>query len=376
LQLIDGIIWECDSDTQQFTFFNDSAERFLGFSSGPLSQSPDFWRQRIHPQDLKAVIQQRSRSCFSHEAYVMEYRMLHVDGRTLWFRDTAKMCRNEEGRARLCGLTINITELKEMQLQLQELNAGLENRIIERTAELNDSIHSLEGICYSIAHDLRAPARAMDGFATALLEDCGENLSPEGGEYARRIILASRRMNELIEDLLAYGQLLHREVPCRAVDLNAIARQVLQDLALEMELTGANVRVAPNLPIVLAHEIVLRQALLNLVSNAIKFVAEGVKPEVRIWAETREAAVRVWIDDNGIGIDAQHQERIFRVFERLHCADKYSGTGIGLALVKKGVERMKGCVGVEPGLTQGSRFWIELPQAAPVSFSREKLAIP
>jgi signal transduction histidine kinase len=170
-------------------------------------------------------------------------------------------------------------------------------------------------------------------------------------------------MDTLIEDLLAYSRMAREEITVRPVSLSRLIDRVVADAKQLIAATNADVEVKQPLPEVRAHAPMLRQVIDNLLSNAIKFVAAGGKPRVRIWAERRGEGARLWVEDNGIGIDPAHQERIFHPFERLHGVESYPGTGIGLAIVHKGVERIGGTSGVvsEPG--QGSRFWIDLPIA-------------
>jgi signal transduction histidine kinase len=170
-------------------------------------------------------------------------------------------------------------------------------------------------------------------------------------------------MDGLIQDLLQYGRLGHMDLPREPVDLSARIAAVLNYLAEEIKSSGGDVKVAEPLPQVWANVKVLDQVLSNLVGNALKFVEPGVSPQIRIGSELHAEMVRLWIQDNGIGIDAEHHERVFGVFERLNGTDAYPGSGIGLAIVRKGVERMGGRVGVESKLGAGSRFWLDLPHS-------------
>jgi signal transduction histidine kinase len=166
----------------------------------------------------------------------------------------------------------------------------------------------------------------------------------------------------MIADILEFSRLARVELPAKQVVLRAAVDETVMQLRTLLEGTKAKleVKVDPQ-TIVLGHHPTLVQVLTNLLSNAVKFVGEGVQPVVRVRTERRNAArLRLWVEDNGIGIDPAHQQRIFEVFQRLHGEEKYPGTGIGLALVKKGVERMGGQVGVESACGSGSRFWIEL----------------
>jgi signal transduction histidine kinase len=245
-------------------------------------------------------------------------------------------------------------------LVLAALNADLEHRVEDRTQALAEVNRELDAFAYSISHDLRAPLRTMQGYAEALLEDFGEGLPPEGRHYTRRISAAATRMEDLIADILAYSRLAKDEVSIRPEALEAVLDQVLVDLEPMLSNTEAVVRVERPLPKVQANRAVLRQVLNNLITNAVKFVRPGDRPTTSVHAEQRLSHVRVWIEDNGIGIAPEHQQRVFDPFQRLHGVETYPGTGIGLAIVRRAVTRMGGACGVESKLGQGSRFWIEL----------------
>ena len=229
--------------------------------------------------------------------------------------------------------------------------------------ELKRSNDELEGMCYSIAHDLRAPLRAMRGFTSALIEDYNGLLDHAGQNYTKRIDESAGRMDELIQDLLDYGKLGHAELPIAIVSLEDIAKDILEPLSEEISKKQATIEIKNPLPRVLANRTILQQVLMNLVSNSLKFVALGVPPKITIAAEIRGDKVRVSVRDNGIGIDPIHHKRIFGVFERLHSYESYPGTGIGLAIVRKGIERMGGSIGLESDVDKGSCFWFELPRA-------------
>jgi signal transduction histidine kinase len=228
-------------------------------------------------------------------------------------------------------------------------------------AQLQESNAALDAFAYTVSHDLRAPLRAMQGFSTALLEDCGDQLSPQGKEYATRVIAAATRMDALIQDLLTYSRLSRTDIVLEDLPLDVAVDTVLQRLSAVITDRQAAIEVLRPLPAVHGHRATLQQCLINLIGNALKFTAPGAVPQIRLRAETANGWVRLWVEDRGIGIAAEYCERIFRVFERLHGAEAYPGTGIGLAIVKKGVERMAGRTGVDSVSGHGSRFWIELP---------------
>jgi len=261
-------------------------------------------------------------------------------------------------------------DLKKRIEEVERLNLGMLNLLEDlkaayRKAEqlsqrLQESNQELEAFAYSVSHDLRAPLRAMQGFSEALLQDYADRLDETGKDYAMRILKASQRMDNLIQDLLAYSRLTRQDIRRKPISLEGVINEALRVLEDDIKERDAIIKIEKSLPQVLANHSVLYQVILNLISNAIKFVKKGSKPVVRIWAEETGGKVRLNIQDNGIGIPAEHQERIFRIFERLHGIERYPGTGIGLAIVKKGVEQMGGSVGVDSEPDKGSRFWIEL----------------
>ncbi len=250
------------------------------------------------------------------------------------------------------------------EAEARRMNEQLEARVAERTAELAETIRELETFTYSVAHDLRAPLRAMHRFCDLLIEEKKEDLDKEGMEWARHIADGAERMDILIESLLSYSRIGRSEIRHEPIDLDSLVAKTLDEMAPEVEERRATIRVEKPLPWVVGDPVLLKQALTNLFSNAVKFVPAGETPRVRVRAQTEKEEVRILVEDNGIGIDPLHRDRLFRVFERLHGQDEYPGTGIGLAIVKKALERMGGHVGFEPADGRGTRFWIRLPAAS------------
>jgi signal transduction histidine kinase len=249
--------------------------------------------------------------------------------------------------------------LEQARGQLSGYATNLEQQVNERTAELRESVEALEGVLYHVAHDLRAPLRAMEGFASIVLQEHGSQLEAPVADYARRVSEAAGHMDQLLRGLLEYGRLVQAEVRSEAVDVEHAIDAVLTRLAPGIKACRAAVTVERPLPTVRANGEVLELVLMHVIKNALTFVAPWTTPQVRIWSKSGEGKTRLWIEDNGIGIEAEYHDRIFWVFERLHCT--YPGTGIGLAIVAKGMQRMRGKAGVESIPEQGSKFWLELP---------------
>ncbi|HTG43681.1 MAG TPA: ATP-binding protein, partial [Verrucomicrobiae bacterium] len=275
----------------------------------------------------------------------------------LFARDITDRRRNEREINKLNA------DLAQRADELLRANVELEAEIVTRQrAEeaLQESNSALEAFSYSVSHDLRAPIRAMQGFANVLLEDYGTALEEMGRECATRIVNAAERMDTLVHDLLIYSRLGHTTLDLSPVSVRDAVREALTQLEEDLRSRDAKVIVQEPLPNVLGHPTTFIQVLANLISNGTKFVPPGVKPVVKVSAETEGEFVTVSVQDNGIGIAAENQGRIFRVFERLHGADDYPGTGLGLAIVRKGIDRMGGQVGLESVVGEGSRFWIKL----------------
>jgi PAS domain S-box-containing protein len=258
------------------------------------------------------------------------------------------------------GSVRNISERKQTEEEYEKYRKHLENFVTQRTDQLEAANKELESFAYSVSHDLRAPLRAMEGFANALLEDYGKSLDSVGRDYAQRVVSAAQHMDTLIQDLLAYSRLSRSALKPSAVSLDGVLGEVMHQFNPEINKTGAQIRIERPLPEVMGDHATLVQVLSNLLSNAIKFVQPGVKPGIKIWAEEKNGRVRLWVEDTGIGIAPEYYDRIFRIFERLQGVETYPGTGIGLAIVKKGLERMGGQAGVESFPGKGSRFWVEL----------------
>lgn len=253
-------------------------------------------------------------------------------------------------------------DLAKAQAELRQYTGNLEKVIADRTADLRAANDQLETFVYSVAHDLRAPLRSMTGYAQLLLDDHASALDETGQHLLKRIQASSDFMDTLLLDLLAYGRTARVEMELEPVRVQAAWESALFQCATQIEQTHADIETRQPLPTVMGHEATLGQILANLLSNALKFVTPGERPQIRFWVEQSDHHTRLWIQDNGIGIPIGQQERMFRVFERLHGAH-YPGTGIGLSIVRKGVQRMNGRVGVESEPGKGSRFWLEFPIA-------------
>ena len=254
------------------------------------------------------------------------------------------------------------TLLRQSENQYRLLNVDLEARIHERTAQLEAANQELETFAYSVSHDLKAPLRGIDGYSRLLLDEYAACLDDEGRAFVHNIRQGTQRMATLINDLLAYSRMERRALHCDLLDLRVLLAGIVADYAAEIERQGATVRLALPLTLQVRADLDgLRQALRNLLDNALKFGRAGVPVEVEMGGQAGEGVVTLWVKDNGIGIDPRFHERIFEIFQRLQRAEDYPGTGIGLAIVRKALQRMGGRVWIESAVGQGTTFFLELP---------------
>jgi PAS domain S-box-containing protein len=354
--VMDYAIFSMDP-TGHITSWNVGAERIKGYAADEIigRHFSAFYTPEDRAKGLPEHVLEtaKSRGHFEGEGW-----RVRKDGSRFWASVVVTALRDDEGG--LYGfskVTRDMTDRKRLLDELQRHAEELELRIAER----EESNAELEAFAYSVSHDLRAPLRAVTGFTEALAEDYAGSFDKRGREYLNDITSAAARMSLLVQDLLEYGRVSRVSIPLETVSvLKAVedaAKEVSKEARERLTLT-----IAPDL-VVVAHGRVLTQIISNLLSNAFKFQAKDVVPDVRVFAASLDSVVRISIADNGIGIAPEHQERIWNIFERLHDRDAYAGTGIGLAIVKRAVTRLRGTYGVDSEVGKGSTFWLELPRA-------------
>jgi PAS domain S-box-containing protein len=357
---IEGIVWEADARTFEVLFVSRSAERILGCPVKYCYET-GFWTTFTHIEDRERVLNELARVIAERTEAILEYRLIAADRRVVWVRDSVSFL-EIAGQPKLCGVAVDITDRKLAEQGLIEAHDQLETRIAERTEELRSKVSELEAFSYSLSHDMRAPLRAMQGYSQILMETAGPTLSLEASDYLRRIMRSAERLDALIQDVLTYSRVARAPVELKPINLERMAETVISDHPA-LQAGRAEVVVERPLHNVLANEAFMSQCLTNLLANAAKFVAPGQMPRVRLRTESRGKEVQLWVEDNGIGIAPEDQARIFGIFQRVHAGPSYEGTGIGLAIVQKAVQRMGGRVGVQSAPGQGSKFWLQLASA-------------
>jgi PAS domain S-box-containing protein len=355
------IVWVARPDGL-LHYYNQRWYEFTGFAPG--AGDHDSWRSVLHPEDVQHCLGAWRAAVESGQPFQTECRLRdYRTGRYRWFLARALPVRNEQGQIiRWFGTSTDIEDQKQAEAAVAEARDHLEQVVEERTAELRRTVSELEAFCYSLSHDMRGPLRAIQSYIQIVLQRCQAQIGSPEKEFMQKSISAAHRMDQLIQDVLAFSRLSRQEVTIHAMDVDRLAREIIHERP-EFQPPHAEVRVEGPLLPMLGHEALLTQCLTNLLGNAVKFVARGVKPQVRIYSQVAGDKVRLWVEDNGIGIEKGAQQKLFGLFQRLHRDTEYEGTGVGLAIVRRAAERMGGQVGVESEPGRGSRLWVELRRA-------------
>lgn len=335
--------------------WNTGAERIKGYKDYEILG--EHFSRFYTPEDRTAGLPEHVLATARETGhYEGEGWRVRKNGDRFWASVVVTPIRNDQGEMiGFSKITRDVTDRKNLLERIRRHAEELEIQVAER----EQTNAELEAFSYSVSHDLRAPLRAIEGFTQAFIEDYGASIDAGGREYLDEVTAAAKRMNRLVQDLLNFSRLSRIQFELQPISVAEAVRQAIAQLPEKTDLV--KVRVPRDLR-VNAHSQTLVQALSNLLSNAIKFHASGAEPDVTVSAERDHGRVRIVVQDKGIGIAPEHQERIFQVFERLHGQDEYPGTGIGLAIVKRGIQRMRGDVGLESVPGEGSTFWIELPE--------------
>lgn len=290
-----------------------------------------------------------------HEINNMELRVAALSHGAIWFAGLAGIGLAHRRRRQHAG------QQRAWTRSLESMNVELERRVVARTEELTRALRELEAFSYSVSHDLRAPLRALNGYAHLLKESQGDKLDAEQRRMFERIAHNAEKMGELIDDILEYSRTGREPLKRAAVDLDVLAHDVVRELAEHHP--AARIGIAP-LPPVVGDAIMLRQVLTNLVANALKFSARRAQPAVEIGASLENGLAHCFVRDNGAGFDMAHAGKLFNLFQRVHHESEFPGTGVGLAIVKRIIERHGGRVWAEAAPDAGATFHFTLPLSA------------
>ncbi len=353
---VEGIVWEADAKTFEFSFVSQQAERLLGYPVEQWTSQPNFWADHIYVEDRNDAVNFCVSSTQQKRPHEFQYRMIAADGKLIWLRDIVSVQVENDEPVKLSGVMIDITRQKKAELILSQLNETLE----KRTTELNASNIELEGFAYIASHDLQEPLRMVSSFLNLLEKKLEGKLDETTTKYIHFAVDGAERMRTLIQALLLYSRVGINKEDFAATDLNDLMKYVVQVLEKDTKKYGAVLNVQA-MPVILANKTLITQLFINLIANAFKY--HGDKQAVIETGFNEEPGNWVfYVKDNGIGIDAKFFEKIFIIFKRLHNQSQYSGTGIGLAICKKIVEIHHGKIWLtsEPG--KGSIFYFSIPK--------------
>ena len=373
---IPQLSWMAEPEGRLF-WFNQRWYDYTGTSPSQVGEKD--WSELIDPEDAARVLEHFNAALREGTLWEDQFRLRRADGSYRWFLSRARPVRDGEGRiVRWFGTNTDIDDerrtlesLKQAEEEIRHLNTGLEKRVRERTAQLQEANKELESFSYSVSHDLRAPLRHITGFAQLLERRAAAKLDDVARGYLTTIAGAAKQGGTLVDDLLAFSRMGRAEMRQSRVDLDQLVAEARKDLLPEANGRQVEWQVG-ELPTVEGDPALLRQVIHNLLANALKYTRP--KPEARIEVGTREeeGEVVVWVRDNGVGFEMQYVDKLFGVFQRLHTAEEFEGTGIGLANVRRIVSRHGGRTWAEGAVGQGATFTFTLPRTSPLEKKEEE----
>ena len=321
------------------------------------------WLNIIHPDDRYMMNDYLTNEVIPNQKnFEKEYRITRInDNITRWVYGLGNTRFDEKGNiTEMLGTIQDITDRKLAEIEIKILNEELEQRVIERTSQLETANKELEAFSYSVSHDLRAPLRALDGFARILIEDYAGSLDVEANRLLHVITDNAKRMGILIDDLLSFSRLGRHEIRLMKINMYEMANTVFHEFVPEGEKEEIEFRLQ-NIPVAYGDTAMIRQVWANLISNAIKFTSQKESRIIDIGSQTEEGTNVYFVKDNGVGFNMAYKNKLFGVFQRLHSSDEFEGTGVGLALVHRIIHRLNGTVWAEAEPNKGATFYFTLP---------------
>lgn len=353
--------WSLDLVTQKLEW-SDEVFRILGLDPAVTVPTYETYLDALHPDDREHVREAYDTAVREHKSYNVVHRLHTPDGKVKYVRELCTTEYRDDQPLRSVGTLQDITEVRKVRVALQQLNEQLEVRVSERTSELVALNRELEAFTYSVSHDLRTPLRSIHGFACVLEEDEAEHLSASGRQHLRRIQDGSRRMGQLITDLLSLAHLNRADMHHERVDLSGLAHAVVTELEVADPQRKVTWHIEDGLT-AMADPGLLRVVLHNLLGNAWKYTSQTPNAQIGLTADRRDGAMTEFcVRDNGVGFDMGYEAQLFQPFKRLHAHHEFEGSGVGLATVKRVVQRHGGSVRAEGAVGEGAAVYFSLPE--------------
>jgi PAS domain S-box-containing protein len=353
---INEALWLAELNEGNIIYINSASEKIWGHK---LAAPPQAMMNSIHPDDRDTVL--AGLPARFREGGEVEYRLLRPDGTIRWVRDRAFPIRNPQGEIyQIAGITEDITEQKQANHAIHQLNEQLEKRVADRTAELEYANRELEAFVYSVSHDLRAPVRAIAGYSEILLQDFTESLPPDAKRFQQLVQSNAKKLGQLLDDLLVFSRFGRLPISKIQVYPMEIVGQVIDELIPDKSGQPAEFIVHP-LPPCQADLPLLRQVFVNLLENALKFSGTQEKPRIEVGCQEVEHKIIYFVKDNGVGFDMDYASKLFRVFSRLHSENDFTGTGVGLSIVQRIIHRHGGEIWADAKVDEGATFYFSLP---------------
>ncbi|GEM_PF-1159021 len=351
-------LWDWNTRTD-YVFFSERWASMLGYKKNEIKPHVNTWKTMLHPEDEKRVYEElKAHLDGKTKSYYTEHRLKTKSGYWKWVSDKGKVVqRDEKGNPlRVIGVHQDISKRKKAEIQLKNWNKELENRVQERTAQLQETNKELESFSYSVSHDLKAPLRAIDGFSKILMEEIEQDISEDNKRYLKIIRDNALKMNQLITDLLSFSRLGRKALKEQQVNTVQLVKKVYQHEKVNLTNREHQFVLKP-LPEVVADKRMLEIVFTNLISNAFKYTIDKEVAYVEVGFEQKEKKQVFYVKDNGVGFDMKYIDKVFGAFQRLHNDEKYGGSGIGLSIVQRIVNKHGGKIWAKSEPGKGSIFY-------------------
>ena len=354
-------IWDWDVVKNELVW-DESMYQLYGLRSGDFGGAYDAWIRTIHPEDKAYTDGEIQAALRGEREYAPEFRIVRPDGSIRHIKADSHTTHDREGKPlRMIGTNIDITEHKQVEAKIRMLNQELEQRVVQRTAQLETALYDLENFNYSASHDLRIPLRAVDGFSSILLEEHSHQLDAEGIRLLKVVRNNTGRMSQLIDDMQAFSHAGRMPMAMTEVDMGALVREIVEEL--RPTTSGRKVSFEfGSLPPIYTDRSMMRRIMLDLLANAIKFTRPKAAALIEVGAKSGDKETVFYVKDNGVGFDMKYADMLFGVFQRLHGVEEFEGAGIGLAIVKRIITRLGGRVWAEGKVNEGATVYFALPK--------------